>query len=166
MRITPSLCRTGGAFTALTALTVAAPHAVASAPVPFRASFSGTASFVDGNPAFSGSGIATQLGAITTDGHVEITGVVDSPCANGVANINTEVLTAADGDTLTIVSDDVACPVDPGQPRYHGTGSWHVTGGTGRFAGASGNGSFDGHSDFAAGTFDITLTGALTQPTR
>jgi hypothetical protein len=128
----------------------------------FKATFSGTAAFSSQTTtSFSGSGSATQLGHITTLGGAVITGS-DSSCPGGVANVNTETFTDNDGDTLTITSQDVACPTGPG--TYHGTGHWSVTGGTGRFAGAVGQGSFDGHSDFNAGTFQAAVTGALTLP--
>lgn len=148
--------------TALLVTTVlSAPGASgASATPPFRAKFAGSAAITGPyTTAFSGTGLATHLGRITTDGHVQITGIDNTPCEGGVVNTNTEILTAANGDTLTITSADVACPVGPN--RYHGSGQWLVTGGTGRFAHASGSGTFDGHSDFGAGTFDTTLTGTL-----
>jgi hypothetical protein len=131
----------------------------ANQQVPLKATFAGSAQRTSQTTvAFSGTGNATQMGRITTDGHVDITGS-DSSCQGGVANVNVETLTGANGDKLTISSQDVACPTGPGQ--YHGTGKWTVTGGTGKFSDATGQGSFDGHSDFNAGTFTTTLTGAL-----
>jgi hypothetical protein len=82
-----------------------------------------------------------------------VTGASDK-CANGNTNTNTETLTAANGDTLTITSSDVGC--SEGQLGFHGTGNWTVSGGIGRFAGANGTGTFDGHSDFVADTFEIS----------
>jgi hypothetical protein len=138
----------------------AASASAASAPIPFRASFSGSAAIA--SPVlttFAGAGIATQMGTVSTRGHADITGP-DPSCPGGVANINYETLTAANGDTLTIRSQDVACPTGPGQ--YHGSGLWSVIGGTGRFSETTGKGSYDGSADFAAGTFTINLTGTLT----
>jgi hypothetical protein len=80
-----------------------------------------------------------------------------------VANVNTETLTAADGDTLTLTSDDVACPIGPGV--FHGSGNWVVTGGTGRFSGATGHGTLAGQSDFNRGVFAFRVTGAISAPT-
>lgn len=99
------------------------------------------------------------MGRIETGGRAYISGP-DSSCPGGVANLNVEMLTAANGDTLTISSQDVACPTGPG--RYHGTGQWTVIGGTGRFSETTGQGSYDGSADFNAGTFVIDLTGALS----
>jgi hypothetical protein len=136
--------------------------AVANNSIPFNASFSGTAVLTSQTSAtFTGTGNATHLGQITTVGDAVVTGVSETPCGglDANTNVNTETLTAANGDTLTIASDDIGCRT--GQYQYHGTGNWTVTNGTGRFSDASGEGSFDGHSDFAAGTFAIDLTGTL-----
>jgi hypothetical protein len=155
------LHRAGLALLAVGALLLGGSPAAAASDgrVPFTASFSWSGAFL--NPTtttFAGTGRASHLGRITTSGYADITGS-DSSCPGGVANVNTETLTAANGDTLTIVSDDVACPTGPNQ--YHGTGHWTVAGGTGRFDDATGSGSFDGHSDFGAGTFAATMTGRI-----
>jgi hypothetical protein len=129
-------------------------------PIPFSARFSGSAAITgQTTTAFAGTGTATHMGHVTSDGHADITGP-DGSCSGGLANVNVEVLTDAHGDTLTVTSDDVACPTGPGQ--FHGTGQWTVTGGTGRFSGATGQGSLDGSSDFDAGTFTVRLTGNVT----
>ncbi len=102
--------------------------------VPFSASYSGTAVLTSPTSAtFSGKGIATYLGASTNEGDSVVTGP-DSSCPGGLANDHYETLTAANGDTLSLISYDVACPIEPGP--FHGTGHWVVTGGTGRFSGA------------------------------
>jgi hypothetical protein len=138
----------------------AGPVAAASGQPTFKASFSGTALPSAPNVvSFTGSGSATLMGRITTQGQAAIEGLSDS-CPGGIANVNTEILTDNDGDTLTIVSDDVACPVAPG--LLHGTGRWTVSGGTGRFSGATGSGSLDGYSNFNTGTFNVTLAGTVT----
>jgi hypothetical protein len=128
--------------------------------IPFAGSFSGTAAFTGPTTvAFSGMGIATGLGSSANDGHVVITGP-DSSCPGGIANVNVETFTAANGDSLTISSDDVACPISP--LVLHGTGQWVVTAGTGRFSGATGQGHIDGYSDFNQNTFSFQLTGTIS----
>jgi hypothetical protein len=62
-------------------------------------------------------------------------------------------------DTLTITSQDVACPIGPGQ--FQGSGHWSVSSGTGRFRHATGHGTFAGHVDFNAGTYTMTLIGTV-----
>ena len=136
-------------------------YAAGNHQVPFNASFSGTANWNNGAPLFTGAGIASHLGNSTSAGYVVFTAGSPS-CAGGVPNDNYETLTAANGDTLTIVSHDVACPTGPNQ--YHGSGDWNVIGGTGRFAGATGQGTFDGHSDFYLGVFSMNLTGTISAP--
>lgn len=142
----------------------AIPVSAASTPqVPFRGSYSGVASFTD--PAagsfFTGKGTATYLGASANQGHAVLTGP-DNSCPGGIANTHYETLTAASGDTLSLTSYDVACPTGPGQ--FHGSGHWVVTGGTGRFSGATGQGILDGHSDFNLQVFALTLTGTISAP--
>ena len=130
--------------------------------VPFKATFAGSAQ--QPNPVtilLDGSGTASHLGRMTNDGHVSVTGFSNA-CTEGVTAVNVEVLTAANGDTLTITSHDVTCPTPPGQTSdYHGTGHRTVTGGTGRFSHAQGSGSFDGIADLGGGTFSISLDGSL-----
>jgi hypothetical protein len=134
----------------------------ATRPLPFEAAFSGTANLTSPTSfSFAGAGTATLMGQVTTVGNAVVTGSTNTICPGGFAktNVNSETLTAANGDTLTIVSDDEACPTGPGQ--VHGTGHWNVTGGTGRFSGATGDGCLDGHADFVAGTFAVELTGTI-----
>lgn len=127
--------------------------------VPMKARYSGTATATSQTTiSLIGSGNATHMGRITTDGHIDITGP-DNSCPGGIANINVETLTDANGDTVTVTSQDVGCPTGPGQ--YHGTGTWRVTGGTGKFSQATGQGSTDGHLDFNTGTFAIDQDGAI-----
>ena len=137
----------------------ASSASAAGVPVPFNASLTGR-SDVTGPTTFSwaGTGWATDMGSVTNRGTVVLTGV-DLSCLGGLRTVNVETLTATSGDTLTITSHDVGCPA--GLVRYHGTGHWTVTGGTGRFRGATGGGSADGGLDFVAGTFTMTLTGTL-----
>ncbi|MBI2861341.1 MAG: hypothetical protein HYX89_00820 [Chloroflexi bacterium] len=133
--------------------------------VPFRGSYSGTLAFAsDGTPLFSGTGISTHLGKGTNEGYVLILSGQAS-CIGGVPNDNYETLTAANGDSLTIVSHDEACPI-PNMPGwFHGTGHWEVTGGTGRFSGATGQGTLDGHVHFIpGGEFSFQLTGTISAP--
>src|SRR5215471_871882 len=137
--------------------------AAAGPQVPFRASFSGKAAFTSPTSAvFTGTGIATHLGLSTNENNITVLGP-DSSCPGGFVNKNVEKLTAANGDTLELKGPhDVGCPTRPGV--VHGTGDWTVTGGTGRFAGATGQGTFDGGADFNKGTFSFQLTGTISAP--
>jgi hypothetical protein len=134
----------------------------AASEIPFKATFSGRSARPNQTTVLlDGSGTATHLGRTTNAGHVTVTGYSPA-CTEGVTAVNVEVLTAANGDTLTLTSNDVTCPTPPGQAsKYHGTGHWTVSGGTGRFMYATGSGSFDGIADLGAHTFTITLTGSI-----
>ena len=135
--------------------------ALACKSASFSASYSGTAGFSSPSSTyFIGSGVASQMGSITTDGTADQF-QPDSSCPGGIFNVNVQTLTASNGDQLTVTSNDVACPTGPGQ--YHGSGTWEVSGGTGKFASAVGSGTFDGNSDFVAGTFQINLIGSISQ---
>ena len=161
-------------LTAVATLVLGATSAsAADQGVPLKVQFAGSAAFSGpSSTSFVGSGNASLMGHIATRGDAQITCFPPDPssracvspddCPGGVPNVNTETLAAASGDTLTIKSLDIACPIGPaGSNQYHGTGQWTVQGGTGRFANATGRGSFDGHSDFNAGTFAATLTGTI-----
>ena len=153
-----------GAF-GLTAILITAglQPAFAANQVSFTASYSGVISPPHGPPPvdLSGAGAASYLGKSTNRGHIAVTG--PSSCPNGFAVQNTEILTSSDdGDQITLTIADESCPISPGV--YHGVGTYLVTGGTGRFAGASGQGTFDGHGDFNQGTFSFTLNGTISRP--
>jgi hypothetical protein len=148
-------------FLAAGALLLAAgPATASSAERPFTATFSGRVAMPSPTTGtFDGAGLASHMGRISTDGDAVITGLDESTCPGGLANVHVETLTAANGDTLTITSLDVACPVGPG--AFEGSGHWTVTGGTGRFADATGAGTFVGSLDLGAGSFTITLKGTV-----
>src|SRR5207302_2851285 len=67
------------------------------------------------------------------------------------------------GDKLFSSSNDVACPTSA--TTFHFTGSWSITGGTGRFEHSSGTGSVDVtgvETSSTSGTFASTVTGTIT----
>lgn len=130
--------------------------------LPIHGSYSGTVSFTSATTVvFTGAGVAGRLGRGTSQGIAVVTGP-DGTIPGGLDNVNTETFTAANGDTLTITSQDVAVPVAPGVT--HGTGSWTVTGGTGRFLDATGSGTLDGYADFVRGVFAFQLNGTIATP--
>jgi hypothetical protein len=132
----------------------------ASSEVPFSANYSGAVAWTSQTTvSFAGSGYATHMGEITTQGQLEIIGS-NSSCANGILDVNVETLAAANGDVLSITSHNAVCPI--GLNRFHGIGQWSVTGGSGRFRGASGAGAIEGEADFNTGTFTISANGTIT----
>jgi hypothetical protein len=150
-------------FIALGTLGLGASSAsAAGGQVPFWGYYAGTAAFTSATTvSFSGTGVAKFLLLSANKGQIEITGP-DSSCPGGLANVNTETLTAASGDSLTLTMNDVSCPTSDGV--FHGTGHWVVTGGTGRFSGATGQGASNGGADFNQGVFHFQLTGTISEP--
>ena len=140
------------------------PAAAASTQVPFVGTYSGAAAFTsETTVSFSGTGVSTIIGLSANEGQIVITGP-DTSCPGGLANVHTDTLTAANGDSLTFIAHDVACPTGPGE--FHGTGHFVITGGTGRFRGATGQGTVAGRADFNEGRFRFTLTGTISAPHR
>jgi hypothetical protein len=136
-----------------------------SRQVPFSGIYVGKISIAsDMTPVFNGNGISTYLGKGTSEGHVVFTGG-SANCTDGIPNVNTETLTAANGDTLTLVSQDVACPIPHLSGWYHGTGHWEVAGGTGRFRNVTGQGVVDGNAQIVpGGPFEINYIGTISAP--
>ena len=142
-------------------LTLTASAVSAARPdVPFHAS-------IDTQPAITGScgpgcitldipgsGIATHLGAVKLTGPSEVNVLAGTQTA-------TATMTAANGDTLVLdiegtVQFSGPNPTDP----VTFSGSWTVQAGSGRFAGASGGGSYSGNAAGLSG--ELSLTGSLS----
>jgi hypothetical protein len=148
---------------AATALSLVAPSARAADPVPFMGIFEGTFAI---NPVtlhlhFEGDGLASHLGDSAIVGDSQL--APDGPgCFVIVADAVT--LTAANGDQLFLTNVGEDCFDDTG--HIVGSATFTVTGGTGRFAGASGTGTTQvvatpDQTGFA-GTFVLTVTGQIS----
>ncbi len=138
----------------------------ASIQVPFKASVSGTVTPTSGTTfTLAGTGndlIASLMGKISYTGSVVITAV--DPVTGVIKDTLTETLIAANGDTLTLLCQQVATP-DPNNPGvYHGVDQWTVIGGTGRFSGATGSGTGDTYVNLNAGTFTKNMIGTISAP--
>jgi hypothetical protein len=83
-----------------------------------------------------GTGQALHLGAISWQSH-EVVNVCSNPAGADV--IGAFVLTAADGDQVTGTYQTLA-HLDFGAGQVRALGTYQITGGTGRFAAASGEG--------------------------
>ncbi|HJQ43901.1 MAG TPA: hypothetical protein VJ831_12505 [Jatrophihabitantaceae bacterium] len=147
---------------------VGAQAASAATSVPLKAFYSGTFTPTSTGFAVGGTGHATTLGNSSNQGTVVIQSQPNPSCpTTGFVVINDETLTAADGDQLTLSILDQPCPVTGEPGIYDGVSTYHVTGGTGRFAGASGQGWFDGRGDFTDPnhlTFTYTFNGTVSAP--
>jgi hypothetical protein len=146
----------------LTALALSAITANASETLPFRLGDEGTITFTSPSTAITaGTGHATHLGRITSEGNLTIVG--EASCVDNEVGFSVEMqdtFTAANGDILTTAITMQLCPIAPG--IYHGVGTYIVTGGTGRFANATGSGVFDGTGNFNTGTIICALNGTIS----
>lgn len=168
-RTLTTLATVAGVFTLL----VVATAPVSAAPsVPFGARCTGTIQVTGADPAGNpttaayGGPCMGDLGIKQMQGTIAVTGPAStSVCgaAGGFAAQHSDTLTAADGSQLFLHVVENACQEGPG--AYHCIGTYTVTGGTGRFAGATGTGRFDGHVQFnpdGSGTFQATYFGRIS----
>lgn len=127
-------------------LTPRSARADQSPSVPFRLELTGNA-----NPDFSqgpcnvtntetGTGTAEHMGKVTWSSTEVANFCVDPSNPTTAAVTGTMVITAANGDQVT-QSYTTTVNADFGAGTLTATGSYQVTGGTGRFAGATGGGT-------------------------
>jgi hypothetical protein len=138
-------------------------HAAAADQVPFKASETGTFQLLGpcGTGGIvvdvTGTGHPTQLGNY---------GAHYSECllpATGTVRDGSFTLTAANGDMVFGTYGGQAFPTDdPNVLAYEDPGV--ITGGTGRFAGASGIVTQSGLANLATGEYEGTLTGSVSSP--
>ena len=156
-----SLRRIAFALAALAVVGLAGP-AAAGKQVPFKGSLEGdvtemfdpTTGLVDVD--IDAAGAATQLGRFTLD----IPHVVNPATRTAVG---TYQFTAANGDTLTASFTGLATPTaTPGVLYIEETAT--ITGGTGRFAGATGSFISERLFDTIAGTTTGSFEGTISSP--
>lgn len=142
-------------------------RADASPTVPFRLVLSGNA-----NPDFSngpcdvvnsesGTGVAEHLGLVSWTSNEVANFCVDPNDPSQAAVTGTIVITAANGDQLT-ESYTSTVHADFAAGTLTAAGDYQVTGGTGRFAGATGRGTLDVNGSLAppfgvSGTYAGTI---------
>ena len=144
---------------ALVALAIASPLA-AGEQVPFRGRLEGIVATVTPlTPPFvavtlEGEGNATQLG------HFDVSSSLVANAADGTA-VGTYEFTAANGDTLTADYTEYFAPTDvPGVFADVITAT--ITGGTGRFAGATGSFVSYRAADHVTGIVTDTFEGTIS----
>ena len=141
-----------------------------SAPklVPFHATFAGSAQTVVVPPRVFATGAAegraTHLGATVWDFEEIVTlGQVVPGCPTlGSTDTYTGRFIAANGDMITVEGAGTGCPTSPTTVIVMDV--FTVTGGTGRFEGASGNLTSVTAVDRPTNTFVITFQGELSTP--
>ncbi len=148
------------ALAVVVVLGLAGPVA-AGEQVPFKGSFEGDVTVTPLAPPFlsvlvDATGNATQLGQFTLD----IPHVVNRAAMTAVG---TYEFTAANGDTLFAVFTGIATPTAvPGVLYIEETAT--ITGGTGRFAGATGSFLSERLYDRIAGTTIGSFEGTISAP--
>jgi hypothetical protein len=134
--------------------------------VPFHGSLAGTSEIQVAPPrlfiAGTGAGHATHLGATDwTFNEVVTLGQVVTGCPTlGTTASYTGTLTAANGDTITVVGSGTGCPTSPTTATI--VDVFTVTGGSGRFEGATGNFASVTFVDQPTKSFVLTFDGALS----
>jgi len=128
--------------------------------VPFKGRLEGTATITPGTPPFlsvsiEGTGNATHLGRFT----VEIPHVVNT---TNRTSTGTYEFTAANGDTLTAGFTGQATLTAPGVLSIVETAT--ITGGTGRFADATGSFSVERVFNQVTGLTTGSFEGAISSP--
>lgn len=150
-------------FTVMAAIIVAAVLFVAPAAAKAELPLKGTLQAVEtanvtppyNYPTGIGSGHATQLGLFT----FSYTGTVFLPTMAG-SDFSTEFI-AANGDMIYTESDGQGALTD--EPGVIAITEWHtITGGTGRFADASGEFTVQRQVNRATGEVSGTFNGAIT----
>lgn len=132
---------------------------------PFALNGNGAATFITdgaGNPIganVTSTSTATHLGLCTTIGTVNFSPDPDNPgrlLSNGSGTI-----TAANGDTIQIEFNGALEPPPPGSITAIDRPLFRFMGGTGRFAGASGQANAVVVLNLLTGAFEITMVGDI-----
>jgi hypothetical protein len=130
--------------------------------VPFRAAFNtvfeSTVKFPIISVHVTGDGEVTHLGQTAIETTDQVVNLL-----TGAATA-TYHLTAANGDEVVAELDFVAVPTQTG---FTFTGTWEITGGTGRFTNASGSGTIEGRAEFTGptnGVGSFTMIGTISSP--
>ena len=155
----------------IAALIAVTGQASAASQVPFRAALTNANATVPCPPntpvpsfcvAITGSGHATHMGEIQESGFVVVS--VGRPCGPGcVTDFARHTITAANGDQIVVeTTGENSATADP-TIRFR-TGPYVVTGGTGRFSGASGSGTATATINMATGTSTATFVGVQSTP--
>jgi len=154
----------GAALLALAAaaIAVAQPQAHANDQVPYRAKYDTQFETVVNPPIAevfaTGVGRATHLGRMDVQSIEE---TVNLATGEGFARYR---YIASNGDAIEVEIDFNVAPTPAG---FASSGTWQITGGTGRFDGASGSGVLTGQIEFTgpnSGKAHIEMDGTISSP--
>ena len=148
----------------ISASLLAPAAAEAASEPPFRAEFTGQAMFTPTSTpgvfvnTFAGEGLASHLGRV----EVSVTEIIDltSPSGAVVQRDGRMTMNAANGDALRWSYSGAGTSPDAGGDLTF-SGTYTVTGGTGRFADASGRGTYTGAGNVVTGKASVSYTGTV-----
>lgn len=138
------------------------PAAASAAPAA-QTSISGTLQITKFGPngpeqaVYSGTGKSRPFGPTSMQGVISIVGPATG--CSGFAATHEDTLTASNGDQVSVHIVEESCTTDGSAFTCGGT--FTITGGTGRFANASGSGTWSGSltlNPSGSGTFSTTYT--------
>jgi len=139
------------------------PVAFATQSRPFNGSFSGSFTLTSATTAtVTSTGYFEHLGKTTIASTATGTGS-SAACEGGETDTEQQTFTSANGDEIFSSAMDVTCPTSP--TVFQLTATFTITGGTGRFADASGSGITQLTATFTSmttGTFSGTSTGTIS----
>ena len=144
------------ALVATTALLASVAVSATAAETPFKGSVNAVETGTTVGPTRflvrDGGGTATHLGKYTE----HITMQINLPTRH---SIGAATFTAANGDTLTATVEGQATPTSPGELSI--VEVYTITGGTGRFAGATGTFTLESTANQATGVSSGTFSGVI-----
>jgi hypothetical protein len=104
-----------------------------------------------------GFGLNEKVGS---SGQFDLLGPADR-CANGFTGRLAGTFVESDGNTFSYTIDNQLCPTDV-QGVYSASGTYKITGGTGKYAAVKGGGLFEGLADFVQAKYKCLLLGTIT----
>ena len=107
------------------------------------------------------TGEATHLGTVQEDASV-LNDLASTPAPGCHTETRDTTLTAANGDQITMHATGINCSTGP--TTVTAVDSYVVTGGTGRFSGASGSGINTASINLASTTAVVTYRGTISSP--
>ena len=144
------------ALVATTALLASVAVSATAAETPFKGSVNAVETGTTVGPTRflvrDGGGTATHLGKYTE----HITMQINLPTRH---SMGAATFTAANGDTLTATVEGQATPTSPGELSI--VEVYTITGGTGRFAGATGTFTLESTANQATGVSSGTFSGVI-----
>jgi hypothetical protein len=104
-----------------------------------------------------GFGLNRKVGS---SGQFDLLGPADR-CVDGFTGRLAGTFKESDGSTFSYTIDNQLCPTEVGGV-YSASGTYKITGGTGKYADVKGGGLFEGLADFVEAKYKCLLLGTIT----